>query len=160
MTWKSPGGTGTAAARARASSSGMSPTPSAPAAARRRPRPGRLARPAEPREVVGKAPGGHAPEAGEERLERGVQGVDAVERGARAGGGEPLVGRHAHLGQGAHMAALAVGGDHRPLQRAARRGHRVAPRVDHGEDADLVRAHAGSGPVDVADVAILNWTVG
>lgn len=62
------------------------------------PAPARLARPAEPREAVGEAPGGHAPEAGEERLERGVQGVHAVERGARAGGGEPLVGRHAHLG--------------------------------------------------------------
>ena len=48
--------------------------------------------------------------------------VPAVERGARAGGSEPLVGRHAHLGQGAHIAALAVGGDHRPLQRAARHG--------------------------------------
>ena len=98
-------------------------------------------------ELEGKADGAH----------------EAVERPARAGGGEPLVGRHAHLGQGAHIAALAVGGDRRPLQRAARHGapgvgdphlaaagrhgHRVAPRVDHGGHADPVRVHAGSGPV-------------
>ena len=95
MTWKSPGGTGTAAARARASSP-VCPRPHL------RPQqrggvhaPARLARPAEPREVVGKAPGGHAPEAGEERLERGVQGVDVVERGARRASATPILPRQA-----------------------------------------------------------------
>ena len=108
------------------------------------PAPARLARPAEPREVVGKAPGGHAPEAGEERFERGVQGVDAVERGARAGGGEPLVDARGKTG----TSVTGRQGGRQDMDTTHRDLERDIDRIDamlHADEAPRGRRAAKSG---------------
>ncbi len=106
--------------------------------------PRRCGRPAEPREVVGKAPGGHAPEAGEERLERGVQGVDAVERGARAGGGEPLVDARGKTG----TSVTGRQGGRQDMDTTHRDLERDIDRIDamlHADEAPRGRRAAKSG---------------